>query len=79
MTKTKTDVVITPEERNQMTQLNGLVYKYPEDKGHQENLNNFLKMLAMKYDYEDYWLAAEINPLTGEVFLNKPDDCCDEK
>jgi hypothetical protein len=76
--KTKTDIIVTLEERAYITQLNGMVYKEPENKDHQLALNNYLKMLAMKYGYEDYWLMSEINPLTGEVFLNKPDDCCDE-
>ena len=79
MTKTKTDIIITVEERHYITQLNGKVYSEPENKDNQEALNTYLKMLAMKYDYEDYWQFSEINPVTGEVFLNKPDDCCDEK
>lgn len=55
-----------------------MAYKEPENKDHKEALNNYMKMLAMKYDYEDYWQFSEIDPLSGEVFLNKPDDCCEE-
>lgn len=76
--KVKTNIFVTPEERGFLTQLNGMAYKEPENKDHREALNNYMKMLAMKYDYEDYWQHSEIEPLTGEVFLNKPDDCCSE-
>jgi hypothetical protein len=77
VTKTSLHIFITPEERHYITQLNGMVYHEPDNKDHQLALNNYLKMLAMKYNYEKDWLKVEIDPLSGEVFVNK-DNCCDE-
>jgi hypothetical protein len=78
MTKQKTGIFITPKELEFVVQLFGTIHT-TFNQENKDKLNNYMKMLAMKYDYEDYWLASEIEPISGEVILNKPDDCCDEK
>lgn len=73
-----TGIFVTPEEMNFVTQLFGIAHSDPS-RDNKDALNNYMKMLAMKYDYEDYWLFSEINPMTREVLLNKEEGCCDEK